>query len=99
MHKNVSATLTANEAVALGVIEPLYCSLFCHVNTGSFQSIYAGEIRRYGRQITSLLGESCSRPIRSNAFMIVRSMRTIRKSIRRAARDGHDLLALMCRDI
>ena len=33
MHKNVSATLTANEAVALGVIEPLYCSLFCHVNT------------------------------------------------------------------
>jgi len=34
MHKNVSATLTANEAVALGVIEPLYCSLFCHVNTG-----------------------------------------------------------------
>jgi hypothetical protein len=57
MHKNVSATLTANEAVALGVIEPLYCSLFCHVNTGSFQSIYAGEIRRYGRQIISLLGE------------------------------------------
>jgi hypothetical protein len=33
MHKNVFATLTADEAVAFGVIEPLYCSLFCHVDT------------------------------------------------------------------
>jgi len=33
MHKNVFATLPANEAVAFGVIEPLYCSLFCHVDT------------------------------------------------------------------
>jgi hypothetical protein len=28
MHKNVFATLTANKAVAFGVVEPLYCSLF-----------------------------------------------------------------------
>ena len=34
VHKNVFAILTANEAVALGVVEPLYCSLFCHVDTG-----------------------------------------------------------------
>jgi hypothetical protein len=33
MHKNVVATLAANEAVAFGVVEPLHCSLFCHVNT------------------------------------------------------------------
>jgi len=33
MHKNVVATLTANEAVAFGVVEPLHCSLFCHVYT------------------------------------------------------------------
>ena len=34
VHKNVFATLTADEAVAFGVIEPLYCSLFCHDVTG-----------------------------------------------------------------
>jgi hypothetical protein len=33
MHKNVFAILTANEAVAFGVVEPLYRSLFCHVDT------------------------------------------------------------------
>ena len=34
VHKNIFAILTADEAVAFGVIEPLYCSLFCHVDTG-----------------------------------------------------------------
>src|SRR5215472_1011258 len=34
MNKNVFATLTANEAEAFGVVEPLHCSLFCHVATG-----------------------------------------------------------------
>src|SRR5208337_1326856 len=33
MHENVLARLAADEAVALGVVEPLYCSLFCHVVT------------------------------------------------------------------
>jgi hypothetical protein len=33
MHKNIFATLAADKAVALSVIEPLYCSLFCHVDT------------------------------------------------------------------
>ncbi len=28
MHKNVFAILTADKAVAFGVVEPLYCSLF-----------------------------------------------------------------------
>src|SRR5436309_2527412 len=30
MHENVFAILTADEAVALGVVKPLHCSLFCH---------------------------------------------------------------------
>jgi hypothetical protein len=48
VHKNIFAILAADKAVALGVIKPLYCSLFCHVDTSvPFQSIYAGEIRRY----------------------------------------------------
>jgi hypothetical protein len=34
VHKNIFSGLTANEAIALGVVEPLYCSLFCHVDTG-----------------------------------------------------------------
>jgi len=33
MHKNILATLTADEAVAFGVVEPLYRSLFCHIDT------------------------------------------------------------------
>jgi hypothetical protein len=33
MHKNILAALTADEAVAFGVIEPLHCSLFCHIDT------------------------------------------------------------------
>ena len=33
MHKNVLAALTADEAVAFGVVEPLHCSLFCHIDT------------------------------------------------------------------
>jgi hypothetical protein len=31
VHKNVFAILTADKAVAFGVVKPLYCSLFCHV--------------------------------------------------------------------
>ena len=30
MHENVFAILTADKAVALGVVKPLHCSLFCH---------------------------------------------------------------------
>ena len=33
VHKNILAALTADEAVAFGVVEPLYCSLFCHIDT------------------------------------------------------------------
>ena len=40
MYENVFARLTADKAVALGVIEPLDCSLFCHGVRCSFvQSI------------------------------------------------------------
>src|SRR5712692_1325136 len=30
MHENVLAILTADETIALGVVKPLHCSLFCH---------------------------------------------------------------------
>lgn len=33
VHKNILAALTANETIAFGVVEPLYCSLFCHMDT------------------------------------------------------------------
>ena len=33
VHKNIFAILAADKTVAFGVIEPLYCSLFCHVDT------------------------------------------------------------------
>ena len=33
VHKNIFATLAADETIALGVVEPLHCSLFCHIDT------------------------------------------------------------------
>jgi hypothetical protein len=36
MHENIFAALPADEAVAFGVVKPLYCSLFCHVMLVSF---------------------------------------------------------------
>src|SRR5580704_4053698 len=30
MHENIFAILTADKAIALGVVKPLHCSLFCH---------------------------------------------------------------------
>ena len=30
MHENVLAILTADKAIAFGVVKPLHCSLFCH---------------------------------------------------------------------
>src|SRR5271170_3133219 len=30
MHENVFAILTADKTIALGVVKPLHCSLFCH---------------------------------------------------------------------
>jgi hypothetical protein len=54
MHENVFAILTADEAVAFSVIEPLYCSLFCHVlcTLVSFFDSYAGGIRKKLAQVT-----------------------------------------------
>jgi len=34
VHKNIFATLAADETIPLCVVEPLYCSLFCHMDTG-----------------------------------------------------------------
>src|ERR1700690_1877571 len=47
MHKYIFASLPADEAVALGVVKPLYCSLFCHLLLVSFSVIYVGASRRY----------------------------------------------------
>src|SRR5436190_7537803 len=46
MHKNVFARLAADKAVALGVIEPLYCSCFHIVVLVFLLCSYAGEIGR-----------------------------------------------------
>ncbi len=53
MHENVFARLAADKAVALGVIEPLYCSLFhmCFVLMFLCDS-YAGGIRKKLAQVT-----------------------------------------------
>src|ERR1700737_2171761 len=31
VHENILASLTADKAIAFGVVKPLYCSLFCHL--------------------------------------------------------------------
>ena len=33
VHKNILATLAADETIAFSVVEPLHCSLFCHMDT------------------------------------------------------------------
>jgi hypothetical protein len=67
MHKNVFATLTADEAVAFGVVEPLHRSLFCHVYTSvPFNRFTLERFEGTEGQIAGLLGENCSRPILSN---------------------------------
>ena len=48
MHENVFAILTANKAVALGVIEPLYCSLF-HLFILLF--LFVVTLERFGRNL------------------------------------------------
>src|SRR6202140_936031 len=55
MHKYIFAGLTADKAVAFGVVKPLYCSLFCHGVRCSFSvSIYAGEIRKYYERLLAV---------------------------------------------
>jgi hypothetical protein len=34
VHKYIFASLTADKAVAFGIVKPLYCSLFCHFGSG-----------------------------------------------------------------
>ena len=46
MDENVFAGLPADEAVALGVVKPLYCSLFHIVVLVFLMCSYAGESRR-----------------------------------------------------
>ena len=47
MHKNIIAGLTADKAKALGVVKPLYCSLFqfvtCFYSEFLLRRIAAGE--------------------------------------------------------
>jgi hypothetical protein len=88
--ENVWSVIAANEAVTFGVVEPLHCSLFCHDIGIPFNRF---TLERFGGLKADywLLGESCSRPIRSNAVTILRATRTIRNPIPRAIRNGHDL--------
>src|SRR6266436_3952767 len=57
MHENVFARLAADKAVALGVIEPLYCSLF-HVCNLFLCLSYAGGIGTSVLQVTGCLART-----------------------------------------
>jgi hypothetical protein len=37
MHKDILTVLAADETLALGVVEPLDCSLFCHLSSYSLR--------------------------------------------------------------
>jgi len=68
MHKNIFAILAADKAVALGVIEPLHCSLF-HIVFYSCSFVIV-TLEGFGRNLAQVLAvkaRGCSRPIRSNA--------------------------------
>src|SRR5581483_4332331 len=69
MHKNIFASLTADKAVALGIVEPLYCSFF-HVclYSCSYLIVTLEGVGRKLVQVTGCSGEGCSRPSRSNAL-------------------------------
>src|ERR1700690_1490755 len=56
MHENVFAILTADEAVALGVVKPLHCSLFCHWCSYSCFLKCAEKIRCCRRGVTLVGG-------------------------------------------
>src|ERR1700682_4895227 len=43
MHENILASLTADKAIAFCVIEPLYCSLFCHFDIPIFLFLNCAE--------------------------------------------------------
>src|ERR1700757_1896862 len=67
VHKNVFAILAADKAIAFGVVEPLYCPLFCHVDTGIPFNRFT--LERFGGSTGRSLAvkaRSCSRPTRSN---------------------------------
>ena len=54
MHENVFAILTADKAVAFGVIEPLYCSLF-HIELYSC-SFDVVTLEGFGRKLAQVTG-------------------------------------------
>ena len=54
MDKNVFATLPANKAIAFGVVKPLHCALFCHVDTNFLSVNLRWRIRRYERQVLAV---------------------------------------------
>src|SRR6266498_1272253 len=67
VHKHIFAILSADKTIALGVVEPLYCSLFCHVGNGVPFNQFT--LERFGGDAgrCKLVSENCLRPIRSNA--------------------------------
>ena len=62
VHKNIFARLTADEAEALGIVEPLYCSLFQFFTYFHFEfllrRIAACEWAELLRNLPSTAGES-----------------------------------------
>jgi hypothetical protein len=73
------ATLMANEAVAVGVVESLHCSLFCHLDAGVPFNRFTLESSEVPKGRLLACWETAAQPIRSNALILVRSVRNIRK--------------------
>src|SRR6185503_7550095 len=68
MYENIIARLAADEAGALSIVKPLYCS---GVRCVCAVFLRVGTLERVGRKACAgyqLLGENCSRPIRSNVL-------------------------------
>ena len=61
MHKYIFATLTADKAIAFGVVKPLYCSLFCHFVACILLILFTLKgSRRYKGQDLLGVARSCS---------------------------------------
>jgi hypothetical protein len=63
MYEYILAILTADEAVTLGIVKPLDCSLFHVGRNVPFKNLRWTEVGDTARQVTSWFARSCSKPI------------------------------------
>jgi hypothetical protein len=63
VHENIFASLPADEAVALSIVKPLYCSLFCHLFLVFLSIDFTLEgIRKYRGQVLAGWLEAALQP-------------------------------------